>query len=448
MKKLFGTDGIRGIAITELSCSLAYKIGAATALLLNKKGVGSPTVLIGCDSRASSPILAASIISGLCSYSADAQYLGTVSTPCASYLTLKHSASAAIMISASHNPAEYNGIKIFDSNGIKLPDELEEEIENMLPSMPSPTDLFRLGKASHRAGAIDEYVSYLKSTISGTLKGLKLAIDCANGSASVSASRLFSELGAEIIILSDSPNGYNINQNCGSTNIEALRKTVLEHGLDAGIAFDGDADRCIMVDENGGTVDGDAIMAICALDMKESGKLRNNTLVATIMSNFGLTKFCEEKDISLVLTSVGDRYVSERMREEGYLLGGEQSGHIIFGEHSVTGDGQLTALKVLEILCKKNLSLSSAASVMKVYPQSLVNIKANDTQKALFRSNAEITEKIRTLSNTLSGNGRILVRPSGTEPLIRIMAEASDTDTVNRITSELAEFISNKIEHE
>lgn len=445
MKKLFGTDGIRGIAITEIPCSLAYKIGAETALLLNKKGVSSPTVLIGCDSRASSPILAASIISGLCAYGADAQYLGTVSTPCASYLTLKHGASAAIMISASHNPAEYNGIKIFDSNGIKLPDELEEEIENMLPSLPPPTDLFRLGKPSHTPGAIDEYVSYIKSTFSGTLKGLKLAIDCANGSASVSASRIFSELGAEITMLSDSPDGYNINQNCGSTNVETLRRTVLEHGLDAGIAFDGDADRCIMVDEKGNTVDGDTIMAICALDMKERGKLRKNTIVATVMSNFGLTKFCEERNIALILTSVGDRYVSERMREQGYLLGGEQSGHIIFGEHSVTGDGQLTALKVLEIICKKKIPLSSAASVMKVYPQSLVNIKADDTQKALFGSDTEIAEKIRALSSSLSGNGRILVRPSGTEPLIRIMAEASDTDTVKRITSELAEFISKKI---
>lgn len=445
MKKLFGTDGIRGIALTDLTCDLAYRIGGATALVLQKYGYIAPKILVGCDTRASSPILAMSLMSGLCSYGSDAQYLGVVSTPCVSYLTLKHCASASVMISASHNPAEYNGIKIFNSEGVKLSDSLEDEIEKLSSALPAPSDVFSIGKVSRIRGALHDYISYLSSCFDGSLHGLKLAIDCANGSASVSAPLLFSSLGAEVTVLNASPDGYNINKKCGSTDVEALKKVVLENNLECGIAFDGDADRCIIVDENGNTVDGDAIMAMCALDMKSREKLEHTTLVATVMSNFGLIKFCEENGIRLVLTSVGDRYVSEKMRERGYSLGGEQSGHIIFGEHAVTGDGQLSALKALEIIRRKNISLSAAAGVMKRYPQALLNVKADDHQKKLFASNPEISEKIDSVSKSLNGNGRVLVRPSGTEPLIRIMAEGPDDFTVSSIVNELADFIAARI---
>ena len=445
MKKLFGTDGIRGVALNELTCDLAYRIGGAASLVLQKHGYVSHKILVGCDTRISSPILAMSLMSGLCAYGADAQYLGVVSTPCVSYLTVKHGASASVMISASHNPAEYNGIKIFNCEGIKLPDHFEDEIEELSGDLPAPKNIFRIGKASQLYGAAEDYIRYLSSCFNGSLKGIRLAIDCANGSASVTAPRLFSSLGADVTVLNASPDGYNINQRCGSTDIESLKQVVTEKRLDCGIAFDGDADRCIMVDETGNTVDGDAIMAICALDMKSRGALKNNAVVATVMSNFGLIKFCEENGIDILLTAVGDRYVSEKMRSCGYCLGGEQSGHIIFGEHSVTGDGQLSALKALEIICRQKVSLSSAASVMKRYPQALVNVKADDFQKKRFASSVEISEKIDSAAKKLEGNGRVLVRPSGTEPLIRIMAEGPDDITVSEIVKDLADFISKRI---
>ncbi len=444
MKKLFGTDGARGVALSELSCPLAYNIGCAAAITLGEINK-NPKVVIGCDTRASSETLAMSVMSGLCAYGASPCYIGTVSTPCVSYITQKYKADAGIMISASHNTWEYNGIKIFSEKGIKLSDELEEKIEQIVYELKVPPLADRVGKVSYAQNAADDYISYLASLSTVPLKDLRLGIDCANGSASVTAEKLFTFLGASATVINASPSGYNINKNCGSTHIEHLRKTVVENNLDAGIAFDGDADRCIMIDENGNTVDGDSIMAICALDMKNRRVLSNSTLVATVMSNFGLMQFCKEHNITISLTAVGDRYVSENMRLSGNNLGGEQSGHIIFGDHASTGDGQLTALMVLGIMKREGKKLSELASVMKRYPQSLINLKVTEEQKLRFKNSKEIEEKIKAINSSLEGNGRLLVRLSGTEPLLRIMAEAQSEQAVSDITKELAEFIEQEL---
>ena len=444
MKKLFGTDGARGIALTELSCPLAFSIGCATAITLGELKE-APRVVIGCDTRASSEALAMSVMSGLCAYGANPCYIGTVSTPCVSFITQKYKADAGIMISASHNTWEYNGIKIFSAKGIKLSDELEDKIEQIVYDLKVPPYTDRVGKVSYAQNAADVYVSEFSSIITVSLKDLRLGIDCANGSASVTAEKLFSSLGASITVINASPDGYNINKNCGSTHIDILRKSVTENRLDAGIAFDGDADRCIMIDENGNTVDGDGIMAICALDMKKRGTLNNDTLVTTVMSNFGLMRFCKKHNITNQLTAIGDRYVSENMRQNGNNLGGEQSGHVIFGDYASTGDGQLTALMVLAIMKREGKKLSELASVMKRYPQSLINLKVTEEQKHRFKNSNEIDKKIRSVNDSLEGNGRLLVRLSGTEPLLRIMAEAKSETKVSEITKELAEFIEQKL---
>ena len=352
------------------------------------------------------------------------------------------------MISASHNPAEFNGIKIFNEDGFKLADEIEERIESIvLDGTPKLkfADSENIGRVTYATNAIDDYVEHITSSSICSLDGMEIAIDCANGSASVSARKLFEVLGAKIHVLSDTPDGTNINNGCGSTHLEALRDYVLEHKLCAGVAFDGDADRCLCIDDLGNVIDGDFIMAICALDMMERGKLRRNTVVGTIMTNFGFTKFCEKNDIRFIATKVGDRYVLEEMLQEGYSLGGEQSGHVIFRDFATTGDGQLTAVQLLTHLKRSKMKLSELASVMTRYPQYIVNIRTTDEGKLAFYTDSDIKAILKDAEDKLAETGRIVVRPSGTEPLIRVMTEGEDNELTERIAKDTAAAISEKL---
>lgn len=444
MGRLFGTDGVRGKANSELTCELAMSIGRATATVLQKRNGAKLNVLIGCDTRLSSDMISMAIASGLCSSGANARYLGTVTTPAVAYLTRKLNADAGIMISASHNPAKYNGIKIFSSNGFKLPDELEEQIETLINNgtrFPAPvgTEIGRIDLSA--TNEWEKYAKHLRESASEELSGLRIAIDCANGSASRIAPKLFSETGAIVRVLSADPNGTNINDDCGSTHLSQLTEFVRRNGLDAGFAFDGDADRCLCVDSDGNEVDGDMIMAMCALDMKQRGKLKNNTVVGTVMTNFGFSEFCRNNGIEFVSTKVGDRFVLEEMLVGDFMLGGEQSGHIIFREFATTGDGLLTALQVLSLMKRTESSLSELASAMTKYPQTVINIQVTPAEKLRFFTDADIKKAIDDAARRLGENGRLLVRPSGTEPLIRVMTEGHD----KAIIKETAERVANTI---
>lgn len=448
MGRLFGTDGVRGIANEALTCERAMQIGRAAAAVLSNNRRSVPKVLIGMDTRLSSDMLANALCAGLCSVGADVVLLGVVPTPAVAYLVGKYKASAGIMISASHNPYEFNGIKIFNEDGFKLADEIEERIESIvLDGTPKLkfADSENIGRVTYATNAIDDYVEHITSSSICSLDGMEIAIDCANGSASVSARKLFEGLGAKIHVLSDTPDGTNINNGCGSTHLEALRDYVLEHKLCAGVAFDGDADRCLCIDDLGNVIDGDFIMAICALDMKERGKLRRNTVVGTIMTNFGFTKFCEKNDIRFIATKVGDRYVLEEMLQEGYSLGGEQSGHVIFRDFATTGDGQLTAVQLLTHLKRSKMKLSELASVMTRYPQYIVNIRTTDEGKLAFYTDSDIKAILKDAEDKLAETGRIVVRPSGTEPLIRVMTEGEDNELTERIAKDTAAAISEKL---
>ena len=378
MGRLFGTDGIRGIANKELTCELATKLGRAPAAVLTNKSTRHPRVIIGKDTRLSSDMLESAMTAGLCSVGASVVLLGVVPTPAVAYLVEKYKADAGVMISASHNSYEYNGIKIFSGDGYKLPDDLEERIESIIlgevPLPPKPEDC-KIGTVTTAPNAIRDYVDHVKSTVHFSLDGLTVALDCANGSSAMTAELLFTELGAKVHMLSDEPNGTNINDNCGSTHLEALSEYVRTHEGDAGIAFDGDADRCLAVDENGDEVDGDFIMAICGMDMKSRGKLNKNSIVGTVMTNLGFIKFCEANNIRFEATKVGDRYVLETMLLENYSLGGEQSGHVIFRDFATTGDGQLTAAQMLSIMKRRGAKLSDLKTVMERYPQTMVNVR-------------------------------------------------------------------------
>ncbi len=448
MGRLFGTDGVRGIANTELTCELAMKIGRAAAEVLADGCRHRPTFVIGSDTRASSDMLSSAICAGLCSVGADVIHLGVIPTPAVAYLVGVYKADAGIMISASHNPAEFNGIKIFSGNGFKLPDMLEEKIEdiildqNYVFSTPIGGEV---GRLSYAKDAAKDYIRHIKSTVHFALDGLHIAIDCANGSASTTAPTLFAELGADIHILSHSPDGVNINRDCGSTHLEALSEYVVANHLDCGVAFDGDADRCLCVDEKGELVDGDRIMAMCALDLKKRGKLNGNTVVGTIMTNFGFGRFCEENGLRFIATKVGDRYVLEEMLLEDYSFGGEQSGHVIFRDFATTGDGQLTAAQLLCLMKCEKKPLSELASVMTRYPQTTVNLKISAEGKIAFYTDKEINEKLEEAKTLLGKQGRIVVRPSGTEPLIRVMVEGMDTDQIHAIAEDVASTISRRL---
>lgn len=448
MGRLFGTDGVRGVANTELTCELAMNIGKAAAMVLINDEVKHPTFLIGKDTRLSGDMLEGALIAGLCSVGANVRLLGVIPTPAVAYLVGKYKADAGIMISASHNPFEFNGIKIFNEDGYKLPDDLEEEIEAIVLDGKIPyskPDFENMGTVSIETNAVADYVEHVQCTIDNDLSGLEIALDCSNGSASRTAQLLFEGLGAKCHMLSDDPNGVNINDECGSTHMEHLMDYVREHNLDAGLAFDGDADRCLAVDDNGNLVDGDYVMAICALDMKSRGKLKKDTVVGTIMTNMGFNRFCDVNELNFVSTKVGDRYVLETMLREGYNIGGEQSGHIIFLNHATTGDGQLTGIQLLSLINRRNAKLSSLATLMERFPQVLINVKVSQEGKMRFYTDKEIKAEIKRVEEILGETGRIIVRVSGTEPLIRVMVEGEDAEKIAKLANETADVVRDRL---
>ncbi|HBN80198.1 MAG TPA: phosphoglucosamine mutase [Ruminococcaceae bacterium] len=449
MGRLFGTDGARGVANSDLTCELSMNIGRAAAMVLTKGGHRHPKILIGKDTRVSSDMLENALIAGLCSVGADVLRLGVVPTPAVAYLIGKYGADAGVMISASHNPCEFNGIKIFSSTGYKLPDALEEQIEAIVldhaeePEYPTGGDV---GSVSTAVSAVRDYIDHIESTVpENALRGLSIGLDCANGSASRTAELLFSELGAQCHMISSRPNGVNINDCCGSTHIESLMKFVRENHLDAGLAFDGDADRCLAVDEKGRLVDGDFLMAICAMDMKSRGKLAKNAVVGTIMTNMGFQRFCEDNGIRFAATKVGDRYVLEKMLREQYNFGGEQSGHLIFLDYATTGDGQLTGAQLLSILRRRSAKLSSLATLMTRFPQVLVNVQVGSEGKLRFSADPEVTAAVGAAEKKLGGDGRIVVRPSGTEPLLRVMVEGRDHSLIQSVADGVADVIRRRL---
>lgn len=448
MGRLFGTDGARGVANSELTCELAMKIGRAAAMVLTESCAHKPKVLIGMDTRASSHMLAAAIGAGLCSVGADVLIIDVVPTPAVAFLVKEYDYDAGVMISASHNPCEYNGIKIFQGNGYKLPDELENEIEEIIldeTKLPPVVLGGDVGKISFSSKAVDDYIFHLAMTADGDFKGMKIALDCANGSASVTARALFTRLGAKCCIINETPNGTNINENCGSTHLEQLQKFIVENKCDIGFAFDGDADRLLVVDENGEVVDGDKIIAVCSKFMKENNKLKNNTAVVTVMSNMGFFKFCEKNGINCVKTKVGDRYVLEEMVKNGYIIGGEQSGHIIFLDYATTGDGQMSAIQVLNVLKSTGKKISELASEMQVYPQVLINVRVSNFGKARLDKDEEVQLAIREASEELGDTGRVLVRVSGTEPLVRVMLEGEDYNQIKSLAESIAKVIEERL---
>lgn len=436
MGRLFGTDGARGIAVTELTCELAMNIGRAAAIVLTKQKThkGKARILIGKDTRISSDILESALIAGITSVGADVELLGVVPTPAVAYLVRYYGADAGVMISASHNSVEYNGIKLFSSTGFKLPDEVENEIEALILDTPEKMTLVDgsdVGRVKTLYGAVSEYNEHIQSTVDGKFQGLLVAIDCANGSASATAESLFYKFGAEYVYINNEPDGLNINDKCGSTHIEQLVELVKKRGCDVGFAFDGDADRCLAVDEKGNIIDGDKLIAILSRYMKEIGTLKNNTAVVTVMSNLGFHRFMNENKIETVCTKVGDRYVLEEMLNNGYNIGGEQSGHIIFLDHATTGDGQLTAAQTLELLSKCKRPLSQLVKDIPDFPQLLVNVKITEDKKGLWDKTQKITDIIAQAEQAMGENGRILVRESGTEPLVRVMIEGKDEKEVH-----------------
>ena len=446
MGRLFGTDGARGIAVTELTCELSMNIGRAAAIVLTKQKThkGKARILIGKDTRISSDILESALIAGITSVGADVELLGVVPTPAVAYLVRYYEADAGVMISASHNSVEYNGIKLFSSTGFKLPDDVENEIEALILDTPEKMTLVDgsdVGRVKTMYGAVSEYNEHIQSTVDGKFQGLLVAIDCANGSASATAESLFYKFGAEYVYINNEPDGLNINDKCGSTHIEQLVELVKKRGCDVGFAFDGDADRCLAVDEKGNIIDGDKLIAILSRYMKEIGTLKNNTAVVTVMSNLGFHRFMNENKIETVCTKVGDRYVLEEMLNNGYNIGGEQSGHIIFLDHATTGDGQLTAAQTLELLSKCKRPLSQLVKDIPDFPQLLVNVKITEDKKGLWEKTQKITDIIAQAEQAMGENGRILVRESGTEPLVRVMIEGKDKKEVLHWTNLIADTI-------
>lgn len=448
MGKLFGTDGIRGVVNAGLDAELAYKVGLAAAqVLAEEKQGGKPLFTIGKDTRISGDLLKGALVAGLCSAGADVLDLGTIPTPAVAWVTINEKADAGIVISASHNPFEHNGIKIFNGKGFKLSDELEEKIEAVILSgtdqAPRKTH-GEIGQVRFVAPkASEDYIDYLVSTVTSDLSELRILVDCANGAASATAARLFDrfpELHTDVI--NADPDGVNINENCGSTHLASLAAMVKAGGYDIGIAFDGDADRCLAVDETGNEIDGDKVMAICGRSLMKKDKLPGNAIVATVMSNLGLRLFAKDNGMLFLATDVGDRHVLEKMEECGYMLGGEQSGHMIFREFSTTGDGQLTALQILQVLRESGLKASELFAECKKYPQYLINVPVSDNaMKAKIMSDASLAEAVKREEDALAGEGRILVRPSGTEALIRVMVEGKAPTVAEQCANNLAEFI-------
>ncbi len=444
MSRMFGTDGVRGIANEELTPDLAMKLGQAGAYVLTRTKNHKPTIMVGCDTRISGDMLANALMAGACSVGANCVYVGVVPTPAVAYLTRKHMMDAGVVISASHNPVEFNGIKFFDSNGFKLPDALEDEIEDQIgrnmedikfPIGPG------VGKVKFRTDAKEEYINHSVRSVPVDLSGLKIVADCAEGASHYTSIEALEKAGATVIPIHNHPDGTNINANCGSTHMEELMARVVYEKADVGLAFDGDADRLLAVDEQGKIVDGDQIMAIIGRNMKDNGILKGDTIVATVMSNLGFSLCCEREGIKLERTAVGDRYVLERMKEIGASLGGEQSGHIIFLDENTTGDGLLSALHLLKVMVDSGKKLSELAKIMEVLPQALVGAKVANHKKEKYMEYPAIAEAIKAVEEKFAGEGRVLIRPSGTEPLVRVMIEGKDQDMIKEEAERLANLI-------
>ena len=448
MGRLFGTDGVRGVAGSELTIELATKLGQAGAYVLTKEQAHKTTIIVGCDKRISGTMLANALMSGICSVGANAVYVGVLPTPAIAYLTRKHKVDAGVVISASHNPMEFNGIKFFNGNGYKLSDELEDEIEalikNDMKDVVKPIGS-EVGRVDYRFDMGREYVEFIKKTVPVDLSGLKVVIDCAEGASYKTSVMTLMELGAELVAIHTNPDRTNINSNCDSSKMDEIKTKVQAEHAHVGLAFDGDADRMLAVDEKGNLVDGDQVMAICANYMKSKGTLKKNTVVVTVMSNLGFTLMAKEQGLRLESTKVGDRYVLENMLENGYNLGGEQSGHVIFLDDNTTGDGLLSGLRLLEVMVGTGKSLSELASVMDVLPQALINAKVPTHKKESYMEYPEIASAIEELEKKFAGEGRVLIRPSGTEPLVRVMIEGKNQKEIEEDAKKLADLITNTI---
>ena len=422
MRKYFGTDGIRRIANTELSPELVYKVAKAGAYVLSKHSDHTPTILIGRDTRISGTLIESAMVAGFLSYGANVKLLGVIPTPAVAYLTRKLNADARVVISASHNTYEFNGIKYFSNKGMKISDELEEEIEEVMESgklEELTAENEKIGVSEYCLDLIDEYVYFFRKNFDDEIeKNLNdnfiVGIDTANGATSVVAEKVFKTLGIKYKIINNNPDGININDNCGSTHLEGLKKFVVENKLSLGIAYDGDGDRCLAIDEKGNEIDGDKLLAIISRSLKKKGKLNKDTIVATVMSNLGLNKYAKENGLQLLQTKVGDRYVLEKMLKEGYNLGGEQSGHVILLDYNPTGDGILTSLMLIKTILEEKKKASELGDLIKLYPQVLINAKVNSEKKYDYEQNKDIKEAIEKLEKEFAGNGRVLIRPSGT----------------------------------
>lgn len=448
MGRLFGTDGVRGVANSELTAELAFKLGQAGAKVLTKNTDSAPKIIIGKDTRISGDMLEASLVAGFCSTGAVVYRAGVVPTPAIAYLIKKYKMDAGVVISASHNPMEYNGIKFFSNEGYKLSDAIENEIEEYILDGKEIGELPTFGKVGRiyeEENAVSDYVDYIRSTVEGDFSGMKIAVDCANGASYKCAHKLFDILGAETVFINDNPDGCNINADCGSTHLEGLCDFVRKGDFDIGLAFDGDADRLLAVDENGEVVDGDKIMAICAKELKKNNMLKKNTIVATVMSNLGFYNALDKCGIEYEQTTVGDRYVLENMLENGYCIGGEQSGHIIFLDYNTTGDGLMTAVRLTCALRNSGKKLSEISGFVKILPQVLVNAKISNENKNSYMEDKAVAEAIDGINAKFAGNGRVLIRPSGTEPLVRVMLEGTDKDVLKEEAEALAKLIEQRL---
>ena len=448
MGRMFGTDGVRGIAGAELTIELATQLGQAGAYVLTKEKEHQPTLIVGCDTRISGGMLASALMAGICSVGANAIYAGVLPTPAVAYLTRKHKVDAGVVISASHNPMEFNGIKFFNEDGYKLSDALEDEIEALIKNHMKDVTMpigSGVGRIDFRFDIRDEYVKFIKKCVPVDLHGIKIVADCAEGASSYTSVKVLQDLGADLIPIHTNPDGTNINSNCGSTHMDELKARVVYEKADIGLAFDGDADRFLAVDEQGNIVNGDQLMAICGNYMKQKGTLKKNTIVVTVMTNLGFTIMGKECGIHIESTKVGDRYVLENMVANGYNLGGEQSGHIIFLDDNTTGDGLLSALHVLQVMVDTGKTLSQLAEVMEVYPQALINAKVPNHKKEHYMEYSEIADAIAELEQKFHGEGRVLIRPSGTEPLVRVMIEGKNQKEIEQEAAKLAELITNSM---
>lgn len=453
MRKYFGTDGIRRIANTELTPSLVYRVAKAGACVLSKHTDHVPTILIGRDTRISGTLIESAMVAGFLSYGANVKLLGVMPTPAVAYLTRKLNADASVVISASHNTYEFNGIKYFSNKGMKIPDTLEEEIEEIMDS-GKLDDLTavneKIGVSEYCLDLIDEYVYFFRKNFDEVIEknltdDFVVGLDTANGATSVVAEKVFRTLGISYKIINNQPNGININENCGSTHLEGLKKFVIENQLSLGVAYDGDGDRCLAIDEKGNEIDGDKLLAIIANNLREKGALKKDTIVATVMSNLGLNKYTRDNGLELLQTKVGDRYVLEEMLKEGFNLGGEQSGHVILLDYNPTGDGILTSLMLIKAMLESKKKASELGNMVRLYPQVLVNAKVNSDKKYDYDKDSEIKEAIETLEREFAGNGRVLIRPSGTEPLVRVMIEGEEQEYIDKKAHEIAELIEKKL---